>query len=191
MVGNRKESIGRCKGRDARVPRTQAGLLKGALEWFLKDCSFIDIHWHGNVAWKATELVALAVLWSWSDQSTLTGAFEHARQLAGDMFDDVAVTSYQGLTGALRAYTEPLLLRLWMHLHALMEKVGGTYWRIGRWLPLAVDGSRVTTPRTAKTNGPFPARTMDTAARHRAARGGRTKSDVVSRFANRSNRRFG
>jgi hypothetical protein len=155
MVGNRKESIGRCKSRDTRVLRTQAELLKGALEWFLKDCSFTDIRWHGNVAWNATQLVALAVLWSWSDQSTLTGAFEHARQLANDMFGTVAVTSYQGLTGALRVYTEQLLSRLWMHLHVLMEKVGGKYWRIGRWLPLAVDGSRATTPRTAENERAF------------------------------------
>ncbi len=155
MVGNRKESTNGRKQRVAKVAETQAGLLRGALQWFLKDCSFTDIRWHGNVAWKATELVALAVLWSWSDQSTLTGAFEHARQMAGDMFDDVAVISYQGLTGALRTYTEPLLLRLWTHLHVLMEKVGGTYWRIGRWLPLAVDGSRVTTPRTAKNEQSF------------------------------------
>ena len=128
MVGNRRESGGGCKQREARVPRTQAGLLRDALEWFSKDCSFADIRWHGNVDWNATQLVALAVLWSWSDQPTLTGAFEHARQLAG----------------------EQLLPRLWMHLHALLEKVGENYWRIGRWLPLAVDGSRVTTPRTAK-----------------------------------------
>ena len=119
MVGNRKDSTGACKQRDARIPRTQAGLLRGALEWFLKDCSFTDIRWPGNVAWNATQLVALAVLWSWSDHSTLTGAFEHARQLANDMFGAVAVTSYQGLTGALRAYTEQLLPRLWRSLTSI------------------------------------------------------------------------
>lgn len=155
MVGNRKESTSGGKQRESKIPETQAGLLRCALEWFSKDCSFTDLHWHGNVSWNATALVALAVLWSWSDQSTLTGAFDHARQLASDMFGRVAVTTYQGLTGALRAYTEPLLLRLWMHLHTLMEKVGRKYWRIGLWLPLAVDGSRVTTPRTAKNERSF------------------------------------
>jgi hypothetical protein len=155
MVGDRKESTGGGKRRESLVPQTQADLLRGALEWFSKGCSFTDIRWHGNVAWNAIQLVTLAVLWSWSDRSTLTGAFEHARQLARDMFGVVAVTSYQGLTGALRAHTEQLLPRLWRHLHVLMEKVGGKYWRIGRWLPLAVDGSRVTTPRTAENERSF------------------------------------
>jgi DDE family transposase len=154
MVGKRKELTSR-KQREAKRPQTQAELLKGALEWFSKDCSFADLGWHGNIAWNAMELVALAVLWSWSDQSTLTGAFAHARQLADDMFGHAAVSSYQGLTGALRMHTEPLLLRLWTHLQTLMEKVGGEYWRIGRWLPLAVDGSRVTTPRTEKNERSF------------------------------------
>jgi hypothetical protein len=65
-------------------------------------------------------LAALGVLWSWSDRTTLTGAFDDARELANEMFGLVAVTSYQGFTGAMRSYTEQLLLRLWMHMHGLM-----------------------------------------------------------------------
>jgi hypothetical protein len=148
MVRNRKESIGRGKRRDVHSPRTQAGLLRGALEWFSKGCSLTELPLHGNVGWKAIHLVALGVLWSWSDRSTLTGAFDHASELATEIFGLVAVTSYPGFTGAMQSYTERLLPLLWSHLHQLMEKVGGGHWRIGRWLPLAVDGSRVSTPRT-------------------------------------------
>lgn len=155
MVGNRKESIGGGKRRSVRVPRTQAGLLRGALEWFSKDCSLTELPLHGNVGWKVIDLVALAVLWSWSDHARLTDAFEHASELATEMFGLVAVTSYTGFTGALRSYTEKLLPVLWAHLHWLMEKVGGRHWRIGRWLPLAVDGSRVSTPRTEKNERAF------------------------------------
>jgi len=155
MVGNRKESIGSGKRRSVRVPRTQAGLLRGALEWFSKDCSLTELRLHGNVGWKAIQLVALAVLWSWSDHARLTDAFDHASELATEMFGRAAVTSYVGFTGVLRSYTEKLLPLLWAHLHGLMEKIGGRHWRIGRWLPLAVDGSRVSTPRTEKNERAF------------------------------------
>src|ERR1043165_7394858 len=141
MARNRKESVGVRERRQGQLPRTQAALLRGALEWFSKDCSLIDLPLHGNVGWKAIQLVVLGVLWSWSDQARLTGAFEHARQLATETFGLVAVTTYQGMMGALRSYTEHLLPRLWLRLHGLMEKVGGAHWRIGRWVALAVDGS--------------------------------------------------
>ena len=159
MVRNRKRSVADRKKCKSLVPQTQAGLLRGALEWFAKDWSLTELRLHGNVSWKAMHLVALGILWSWSDQATLTGAFDHARQLATAMFGHVAVTSYQGLTGAMRAYTEQLLPLLWARLHDLMEKVGGEHWRIGRWLPLAVDGSRVSTPRTEKNEQAFSSKT--------------------------------
>ena len=38
-----------------------------------------------------------------------------------------------------------------------MTNVGGEYWRVGRWLPLAVDGSRVSTPRTQANEKAFQA----------------------------------
>jgi hypothetical protein len=155
MVRNRQRASGRVKQRETRVAQTQAGLLRRALEWFSKDCSFTDLRLHGNVGWEVIQLVALGVLWSWSDRTTLTGAFDDARELANEMFGLVAVTTYQGFTGAMRSYTEQLLPRLWIRLHGLMEKVGRKYWRTGRWLALAVDGSRVTTPRTESNEQAF------------------------------------
>jgi hypothetical protein len=38
-----------------------------------------------------------------------------------------------------------------------MEEVGQEHWRIGRWLPLAVDGSRASTPRTKANEDAFRA----------------------------------
>lgn len=137
--------------------KTQAALLRQALEWFSSGCDFTGITLHGNVGWVPVQLVALVVLWTWSDQKTLTGAFKEARQLATEMFGTVAVTTYQGLMGAMRAYTDQLLPLIWSHLQRLMQDVGGKHWRIGRWLPLAVDGSRATTPRTANNEKAFAA----------------------------------
>jgi hypothetical protein len=139
-------------------PRTHADLLRQALHWFGSNESFSELVRHGNVSWSAMQLVTLAVLWSWSDRSTLATAFLDARDLALKMFGGVAVTTYQGMMGALRSYTAPLLALFWRHLHARMEGAAGRHWRIGLWLALAVDGSRFTTPRTAKNEQAFAIR---------------------------------
>ncbi len=139
-------------------PKTHADLLREALLWFGRNDSFSELVCHGNVSWSAMQLITLAVLWAWSDRSTLTDAFVDARDLALKMFGSVAVTTYQGMTGALRSYTAPLLALFWRHLHARMERVAGKHWRIGLWLALAVDGSRFTTPRTVSNEQAFAIR---------------------------------
>ena len=141
-----------------RQPLVWADLLQRALTWAIDEKIFAEFKKHGNTKWVASQLVVLAVLWVWSDQATLTGAFRDAHQLAVKMFGDIALASYQGLTGALLTWTASILSVLWPHLHSLMEAFGGDYWRIGRWLPLAVDGSRASTPRTKSNEAAFSAK---------------------------------
>jgi Transposase DDE domain len=138
--------------------KTHADLLRQALQWFGSNDSFSELVRHGNVNWSPLQLVALVVLWSWSDRSALTAAFADARDLSLKMFGGVAVRSYQGMMGALRSYTASLLPLFWRQLHARMEQVAGQHWRIGWWLALAVDGSRLTTPRTVKNERAFAIR---------------------------------
>src|SRR5438552_9702270 len=158
MSNRQRRKTRKCRGRkpiEVAQPKTHADLLRQALNWFGSSDSFSELIRHGNVSWSAMQLVTLAVLWAWSDRSTLTAAFTDARDLAVKMFGDVAVTTYQGMMGALRSYTAPLLALFWRHLHARMEQVADKHWQIGLWLALAVDGSRFTTPRTAKNERAF------------------------------------
>ncbi len=76
----RKSSRG-SKGKASVVvqPKTHADLLRQALHWFGDSDSFSELIRHGNVSWSAMQLVTLAVLWSWSDRSTLTAAFVDLR----------------------------------------------------------------------------------------------------------------
>ncbi len=72
--------------------------LERALAWIVNEGIFSELPLHGNTTWTPGQLVVLAVLWVWSDKSTLTGAFQHAKHLALSMLDQVALTTYQGLT---------------------------------------------------------------------------------------------
>jgi hypothetical protein len=131
--------------------------LQRALAWIINEGIFSQLTLHGNATWTAGQLVILAVLRVWSDRGTLTGAFEHAKHLALSMLGQVALTTCQGLAGALVTRTGSLLPLIQRRLQSLMEQIGGDHWRIDGWLPLAVDGSRITTPRTQGNEASFSA----------------------------------
>jgi hypothetical protein len=132
-------------------------LLKRAIAWILNDDIFTNVAAHGNVSWKASRLVSLCLLWVWSPAPTLTGAFKEAKELSLSMFGEVAVNSYQALVKAAIAYGGQLIPILWLRLHHLMEFSCSSCWRIGDWVALAVDGTRVTTPRTKRNEAAFAA----------------------------------
>ena len=137
--------------------RVHLDFLRKAMEWVVDQSIFRDVKPHGNTKWVASDLVMLAVLWVWSEKSQLTAAFQEAAVWSKRLFGRVAVGSYQALTNALVNYSGQLVPLLWSRLQQLMERVGKEYWRIGGWLALAVDGSRVSTPRTKANEKAFRA----------------------------------
>jgi len=156
---SRKTKAAASVNTEKKAPKfTHGALLRDALTWVVNDRMFADVSLHGNIKWKPKQLVILAVLWVWSGRTTLGRAFVHARRLSRVMFGWVAVKSYQGLTGALKTWSVKLLPRTQKRMQELMEEVGGEHWRIGLWVALAVDGSRVTTPRTRSNEKAFSAK---------------------------------
>jgi hypothetical protein len=141
------ENSGKGEASTARVT-TNGDDLKRALNWVLTVRIFADLRLHGNVKWTAVALVRLAVFWVWSSETGLVEAAKTALTQVLQLFGDVAVQSYQGLTVALIRYTPQLLPVLWTRLQNLMQQQSDGVSRIGAWLPLAVDGSRVSVPRT-------------------------------------------
>jgi hypothetical protein len=149
------------KRTDSRITATRAGrprngeTLRAAVAWAVDRQIFAHLKVHGNTAWQALDLILLAVVWVWSNDATLTGAFGEAQRWSLDVLGRAAVTTYQGLLQALVTWTTPWLPLLWGHLHRLMQEHGGQHWRVGRWLALAVDGSRVSVPRTRDNEKAF------------------------------------
>ena len=169
---------GRCRskvaaaeeGRERSDQKVNGETLRSAVTWVVNEKSFENLKFHCNTKWLVCDLIILAVFWVWSDQATLTGAFTEAHGWAVKLFGRAAIGSYQGLTGALVTVTDTLLPVLWERMQSLMERHGGEHWRVAGWLPLAVDGSRVSTPRTALNEQAFcaPNHGRSASARHRA-----------------------
>jgi hypothetical protein len=129
--------------------------LRAAVAWAVDQQIFAHLKVHGNTVWKIADLILLTVVWVWSNDTTLTGAFVEAQRWSIDVLGRAAVGTYQGLAKALVTWTASWLPLLWEQLHRLMEENGGQYWRVGLWLALAVDGSRVSVPRTAENEKAF------------------------------------
>ena len=129
--------------------------LRSAVEWAIEEKIFANVKFHGNVTWQAVHLILLAVIWVWSGHTTLTGAFEEARRWSVQVLNQVAVGTFQGMIKALTRWTASLLPPIRERLHALMHAHGGKHWRVERWLALAVDGSRISVPRTQENERAF------------------------------------
>lgn len=132
--------------------------IRAAMDWLLNHQSIEVLPVHGNTSWKPKDLVVQALLWTWSESKTLTGAFDDARAQSHKLIGRAALSTYQGLALALETWTKPLMPMLKQQTHRLMEHVAGSSFRVGRFVPIAVDGSRATTPRTLSNEKAFCAK---------------------------------
>lgn len=129
--------------------------LRRALAWALETRLFAEFRPHGNTSWKFPDFVLPTLFWVWSDRRTLTAAFDQASRLCRSLVGTAVFKSHRGFAGASTTWTPELVPLLWACLQKRMAAIAGTHWRIGPWLPLAVDGSRTTTPRTRKNERAF------------------------------------
>ena len=109
-------------------------VLRKAVRWAIADEIFADVELHGNTKWKVADLVVLTIVWVWSNDPTLTGAFAEARHWSLQVLGRVAVGTFQGLIKALVVWTARLMPIVAERLHQLMEEHGGGHWRVGQWL---------------------------------------------------------
>jgi hypothetical protein len=137
----------------ARRPKaaqpTNADHLNALRLWLLGGHRLFDsLPSHGNRSWKPADLVWLALCWAWSPLRCLTAAFTDAANDCVHMLGASPLGTYQGFMNALVRWTGQLLPPLQATLHQLMQKIGGRFWRIDGWVPLAFDGSRSSAPRS-------------------------------------------
>lgn len=155
---SRKNSARKKRSQRKNTVVDQGALLKRAVKWIVTKDSFAKMRLHGNTKWVPQNLVVLAVLFAWSDSQRMTDGFNKAAKLSQKLFGVLAVETFQGMVRALVTYRARLIPCLWARLQSLMEQSVPEHFRIGKWLPLAVDGSRFTTPRTVSNEGAFAAK---------------------------------
>jgi hypothetical protein len=132
--------------------------LRKALAWLVDESIFDGVAFHGNTSWIPTDLAVLALLWMWSPARKLTDAFDEAAKQSRQIIGRTALTTFQGFVGALKVWTPVFMPRLQVRLHKKIRETAGCFFREGRWVAIAVDGSRATTPRTVSNEDAFCAK---------------------------------
>lgn len=134
---------------------SQGEELARMLDWTLNDVSFAEVNLHGSVKWECSHLIRVAILWVWSSKRQLVESATDAIEKTGEICGSAGIKSYQVMTNGLIKYGDAILARVRRRMYELMEQVDKANFRIGLWLVLAVDGSRLDTPRTRKNEARF------------------------------------
>jgi hypothetical protein len=167
--------------------------LHQALRWLVMGIGFASIALRADCTWTPQSLAFAALLWSWSDEKTLTERFTISRKIIrlvlGEQQEPAG--SYQAFIKLLRKWTDPLRALLVTEFRKRMREKLADVWKVKGWLVFAVDGSRVDVPRTAKNEEHYaPKSKLARSARKQRRKGKRTsgrrrsKKEVRQRKAN-------
>jgi hypothetical protein len=183
---SRKYPRARRSRRQNTAGATNGESLLALRKWFLPDGGiFANLKFHGNTRWLPLDLVWLALCWAWSESRNLTEAFTQAVECCQTISGSSPLSTYQGFMLALVRWTPSFIDVLWLRLHQKMEEIGGKFWRIATWVPIAFDGSRSSAPRTAANEKAFCATNY---GKGKTARYRKKKTKGLRRRANQKNR---
>lgn len=160
--------------------------LREVFQWLLAGTEFRALRWRRDSSFSPRGLVLAALLWVWSEESTLTHRFQTARQIARRLWprDVPARVSYQAFLKLLVRWSDLLLVSLKQALRQRLSTTLKARFRLAGFCVFGVDGSRLELPRTASNAARFAPE---------AARSGRPTrlSRRPSRQSDRSRRKKG
>jgi hypothetical protein len=121
-----------------------------ALAWLLPAAALASIAFRTDCTWTAPQVAAAALLWAWSDESTLGERFQTARRIVQALFprQQEPAGSYQAFTKLLRRWTETFVECLQQALRQRMRQSLASRWLVHGFAVFGTDGSRVELPRT-------------------------------------------
>ena len=126
-----------------------------AIQWLLKKNSFRNCRFHGNTKWLPIQLCVQALLWVWSSNKCVTKAFTESTGQAQTLVGQAALSTFTGFMNALVKWTPSFMDEMQLRLHELITEVSELRYQTGRWVPIAADGSRGSTPRTKSNEAAF------------------------------------
>lgn len=161
--GSKRDRKSNCrKGKQVRknAPKpTRGGDLVKLLRFIIPDNSiFASCQFHGNTKWQPYQLVMLALLWAMSGPKLVTDSYDSAASACQSMLGNLPTSTYQGMMNALVRWTNRFVVILVNRLQLCMKEIGGDYYCVLGYVPIAFDGSRVTVPRTAANEKEFCAK---------------------------------
>jgi hypothetical protein len=139
------------KARKASRPKRRSNkqYAKQAMNNFFGDADiFSEYQFHGNIKWTARDLARIGLLFSWSEKKYVTDAFTETVKRSKRMAITTVHTTYQGFMGAMANYVHIFIPLLILRLQQKMQGIGGEFWEVSGFVPIAFDGSRNSASRT-------------------------------------------
>ena len=158
------------------------------LSWFLADGGiFAQLKFHGNTTWSTAQSRVAGPLLGVVGISQRNRRIHASRgMLPRHLRGRHALSTYQGFMAAIVRWTSRLIeASLVAPSFQKMEEIGGKFWRIGDWVPIAFDGSRSSAPRTVANEQAYCATNY---GKGKTARYRKKKSKGMRRKANQKNK---
>jgi Transposase DDE domain len=166
--------------------------LKDALLWLFDTADLSAIQFREDCSWSALGLIFTALLWSWSDEKSLTQRFFTARKICFKALGKLALGSrkgekgeakkpagsYQAFMKMLQTWTTVLVLQLMVVFRQRMRTALPDRQLIAGFEVFAVDGSRLELPRTKSNESRFSAQS---ARKRRRAKGAKRRKSASHR----------
>ena len=176
----------RRKGKRKQASRKNKTVFLELVKWFVLGRElFPKEEFHGNIKWKADQLVAQALIWSWQETKNVTDAFDQCLEICKDLGLKHTAMTYTSFMNALDRYNNVFLPLLREHFQTLAEEVGERYFRTNGWNLIGFDGSRSTAPRSVANERAFCAPNYGKGNR---AKYGKKKSKGMRRKRNEQNK---
>jgi hypothetical protein len=136
-------------------PHHQA--LKQALDWLLGSESLSGLAFRSDCTWTPKSFVFVAMLWSWSDEKTLTNRFFHARKVVMTMMGlgGQPAGSYQAFLKMLKTWSLAISVALVNAFRKRMQTDLPKRFQVHGFSVFGVDGSRLQLPRTESNEQRF------------------------------------
>jgi hypothetical protein len=142
-------------GHTASVPHHQA--LKQALDWLLATASLSNVAFREDCSWTPKGLIFAALLWTWSDEKSLSERFFLARKvvMAMAILAGKPAATYQAFLKMLKTWTATLTIALFAAFRQCMQTDLATRFAVCGFQVFGVDGSRLELPRTESNEERF------------------------------------
>lgn len=132
--------------------------LKKALDFLLLNTSWMSIKWRSDCTWGSPRLLAVvALLWAWSDEKLVADCFSTARRIGLCLYPQTqnVAGSFQAFLKLLKHWNSHFASELKSALQKRMLGDFGDLMKIGKFIIMAVDGSRIGLPRTQSNESEF------------------------------------
>ncbi len=155
-------------------------LLRQALQSLLAPGIFGRLTFRCHCSWTPTSLVAMVLLWVWSEETALTDRFHSARKITKTTLalQHELAASYQAFVKMLRRHTNLLMFAAWECFQRCLREDLKSCYKTAGFVVFGVDGSRLDVPRTTANEARFGSVYKN--KKHRRGRRRRTAEKKVS-----------